>query len=83
MSNETQVKKMTDIIAAFIGYAGIHLPDDVAAKLEELRKKEDSPMARVIYDAMFRNQIQDILYTLCHKTVPRYIKILSHTGREC
>ena len=26
------------------------------AKLEELRAQEDSPMATVIYDTMFRNQ---------------------------
>ncbi len=55
MSKETQVRKMTDIIAAFVGYTGIHLPDDVLAKLTELRSKEDSPMAGLIYDTMFRN----------------------------
>ena len=56
MSNEAQVKKMTDIMAAFVGFTGKKLPDDVIAKLEELRSKEDSPMATVIYDTMFRNQ---------------------------
>ena len=47
---------MTDIMAAFVGFTGKKLPDDVIAKLEELRGKEDSPMASVIYDTMFRNQ---------------------------
>ena len=56
MSNEAQVKKLTDIIAQFVGFTGKKLPDDVIAKLEELRDKEDNPMTKVIYDTMFRNQ---------------------------
>ena len=56
MSNEVQVKKMTDIMAAFVGFTGKKLPDDVIAKLDELRQKEDSPMAKVIYDTMFRTR---------------------------
>ena len=56
MSREEQVKKMTDIMAKFVGFTGIKLPDDVIAKLEELRAKEDNPLAKVIYDTMFRNQ---------------------------
>ena len=56
MANEAQVKKMTDMMARFIGYTGIKLPDDVIAKLTQLRDQEDSPLAKVIYDTMFRNQ---------------------------
>ena len=56
MSKEAQVKKLTDIIAQFVGFTGKKLPDDVIAKLEELRDKEDNPMTKVIYDTMFRNQ---------------------------
>ena len=56
MSHEEQVRKMTDMMAAFIGYTGKKLPDDVIAKLEELRAGEDEPLAKVIYDTMFRNQ---------------------------
>jgi len=56
MSHETQVQKLTDIIAQFVGFTAKKLPDDVIAKLEELSKKEDSPMAKVIYETMFRNQ---------------------------
>jgi L(+)-tartrate dehydratase alpha subunit len=37
----------------FTAYASKHLPDDVLAGLEELRMAEDSPMARIFYDAMF------------------------------
>lgn len=32
------------------------LPDDVIAKLTELRDKEDSPLSKTIYDTMFENQ---------------------------
>ena len=59
MSNEVQgglVPKMTDMMAKFIAHTAKKLPDDVVAKLEELRQKEDSPMAKTIYDTMFRNQ---------------------------
>ena len=50
------VEKMTDIVAKFVAYTAKKLPDDVIAKLEELGAKEDSPMAKVIYETMFRNQ---------------------------
>ena len=56
MATEAQVKRMTDIIASFVGYTGKKLPDDVVAKLQELGSKEDSPLAKVIYETMFRNQ---------------------------
>ena len=51
-----QVERMTDIIAKFVGHTAKKLPDDVIAKLSELREKEDSPMAKVIYDTMFRRK---------------------------
>ena len=47
MSNEVQVKKLTDIMAQFVGFTAKKLPDDVIAKLQELRDKEDSPMTNV------------------------------------
>ena len=45
-----------DMIFPSAGHTAIYLPDDVAAKLEALRRDEDAPLARVIYDTMFRNQ---------------------------
>ena len=39
MSNEEQVKKLTDYMAEFIAYTAKKLPDDVISKLEELRDK--------------------------------------------
>ena len=38
MENQAElVKKFTDVMADFTAYFGKHLPDDVQAKLEELR----------------------------------------------
>ena len=60
------VEKMTDIVAKFVAYTAKKLPDDVIAKLEELGAKEDSPMARVIYETMFRNQELNIIINVYH-----------------
>ena len=56
MNKEAQVQKMTDMMAKFVGYTGKKLPDDVVAKLQELREKETEALPKVIYDTMFRNQ---------------------------
>ena len=48
MSKEEQVREMTDKMAKFIAHTAKKLPDDVIAKLEELREKEDSPLAKTI-----------------------------------
>ena len=37
MSNEAQVKKLTDIMAQFVGFAAKKQQEDVIAKLQELR----------------------------------------------
>lgn len=51
--NETQ--KMVDILGKFIDVVSKELPDDVMAKLTELRTQEASPLAKTIYDVMFEN----------------------------
>ena len=56
MSNEKQVEQLTTYMANFIAPIAKKLPDDVIAKLTELRDKEDSPLSKTIYDTMFRNQ---------------------------
>lgn len=56
MTKPESVQRMTDMMAKFIAHTGKKLPDDVIAKLAELRDKEDSPLAKTIYDTMFRNQ---------------------------
>ena len=56
MENRAElVKKFTDVMADFTAYFGKHLPDDVQAKLEELRAEQTSDMAKIIYDAMFKD----------------------------
>ncbi len=50
------VKQLTDIIADFVGHIGKKLPDDVIEKLEELGKKEDAALPKVIYETMMKNQ---------------------------
>ncbi len=56
MSSKEQSARFTEMMAAFIAHTAKKLPDDVIAKLTELRAKEDGPMAKVLYDTMFRNQ---------------------------
>ena len=56
MYQQEMVTKMTDIMASFVGHIGKKLPDDVIAKLDELAKKETSPLAKTLYETMMRNQ---------------------------
>ena len=55
MSAEYKIRKMTDIMAGFIGHTAVHLPDDVVSRLEKLRASEDDPAALQVYDMMFEN----------------------------
>jgi len=56
MSEEQNICSMTDTMSKFIALVGRQLPDDVQAKLKELREQETSPLAKTIYDSMFTNQ---------------------------
>jgi len=56
MSQEQNIHRMTDTMSKFIALVGKQLPDDVQAKLKELREQETSPLAKTIYDSMFTNQ---------------------------
>lgn len=56
MTKEESVQLMTSKMAKFVAYVGKKLPDDVEAKLAELREKETSKLAVTIYDTMFKNQ---------------------------
>jgi len=47
---------MTDVMARFVAYTGKILPDDVTARLEQLRAMETDALPKTIYDTMFRNQ---------------------------
>jgi len=55
MQQEKAVAAMTDTMAKFTDYVGKHLPDDILAKLQQLRSDEDSELAKVVYDSMFDN----------------------------
>lgn len=55
MSTEKQRSDLTELLAKFTAFSGKRLPDDVTEKLKELRKGENSPMAKVFYDAMFQD----------------------------
>ena len=55
MNRSKQREKFIDIMAKFTAYTGKYLPDDVLAKLQDLRSKEDFFMAKIMYDAMFDN----------------------------
>lgn len=56
MTKEENVKKLTDMVADFVGFIGKKLPDDVVAKLEELASKETDPLPKVLYETMTKNQ---------------------------
>jgi L(+)-tartrate dehydratase alpha subunit len=54
--NKTEASKiMKETLSKFISVIGKKLPDDVYSKLTELREKEDSPLAKTVYDSMFDN----------------------------
>ena len=56
MNKENLEKKLIDEMSAFVGLVSMKLPKDVEDKLEELSKKETSPLAKTIYETMKKNQ---------------------------
>ena len=56
MSKKEQVEQLTAYMANFVAYTAKVLPDDVIEKLDELAEQEDSPLSKVIYSTMKRNQ---------------------------
>ncbi len=56
MDKKQQVEQLTTYMANFVSYIGKVLPDDIIAKLDELAEKEDSPLSKVIYETMKKNQ---------------------------
>lgn len=56
MTHEENVKKLTDVVADFVGFIGKKLPDDVVAKLNELAQQETDALPRVLYETMNKNQ---------------------------
>lgn len=56
MNKENLEKKLINEMSAFVGLVSMKLPKDVEDKLEELSKKETSPLAKTIYETMKKNQ---------------------------
>ncbi len=55
MAAERRAQAMTETMARFTAFVGKELPDDVLVQLKRLRKEEDGPLPKVVYDSMFRN----------------------------
>lgn len=55
MNKKEQREKFIDIMAKFTAYSSKYLPDDVYAKLVELRENETTDIAKIIYDSMFED----------------------------
>jgi len=55
MDKKEQREKFIDIMAKFTTYSSKYLPDDVCSKLKELSEKENTAIAKIIYDSMFDN----------------------------
>ena len=60
MEKTEALGQLTDLVAKFTGMVGKRLPDDVTAKLKELSDEESMPMAKMIYEAMAKNQNQAV-----------------------
>jgi L(+)-tartrate dehydratase alpha subunit len=56
MEKENALEQLTGLVAKFTSLVGKRLPDDVTAKLKELSEEEEMPMAKMIYEAMAKNQ---------------------------
>ncbi|MER2517234.1 MAG: L(+)-tartrate dehydratase subunit alpha [Candidatus Accumulibacter phosphatis] len=56
MQRESEITALADVMAKFTSYIGKRLPNDVKAKLAELRTFETNPLAKTIYMSMADNQ---------------------------
>ena len=55
MTHDPNIQFLKDLMGKFTAYVGKHLPDDVTAKLKELRTQEPAELSKVVYDSMFEN----------------------------
>lgn len=58
MAKQESLELLTSRVANFVNLVGKKLPEDVTAKLKELSEEEEMPMAKMIYEAMEKNQNQ-------------------------
>ena len=61
MEKREALDKLTYLVANFTNVISKRLPDDVKAKLKTLGEEESMPMAKMIYEAMEKNQEQAIM----------------------
>jgi len=68
-----------DILAKFTSLSGVHLADDVLGKLNELESKENVPMAKIVYKAMFDDLklADDLNRPICQDTgvIQYYVQV--------
>ena len=55
MTHNEASNTMVEMVGKFVDLVSKQLPDDVMAKLKELRAEETTPLAKAIYDVMFEN----------------------------
>jgi L(+)-tartrate dehydratase alpha subunit len=55
MYNTNMKERFTALMEKFIALAALRLPDDVLARLREMREREDSPLQKTLYDSYFEN----------------------------
>ncbi len=58
MARQESLELLRNRVAGFVDLVGKKLPEDVTAKLKELKDEEEMPMAKMIYEAMEKNQKQ-------------------------
>ena len=56
MERKEALDELTNLITNFTCIIGKRLPDDVMVKLKALSEEETEPMAKMIYEAMVKNQ---------------------------
>ncbi|MFT4105867.1 MAG: L(+)-tartrate dehydratase subunit alpha [Lacrimispora sp.] len=56
MAKQESLELLKNQIANFVDLVGKKLPEDVTTKLKELSEEEEMPMAKMIYEAMEKNQ---------------------------
>lgn len=55
MQKEELKERFTDLMSRYTAYFGKHLPDDVMESLRDLRARQTSDIAKIVYDAMFED----------------------------
>ena len=50
-----KTEKFITLLEKFIALCAVRLSDDVMSRLDEMRKEEDSPLQKAIYDSYFEN----------------------------